>query len=123
MNFKVLIIDDEEEICLLLSGILRSMGYETDCAGTLGDGFDKLLKHQPQVVFLDLNLPDGSGFTLIPKIKESSPETRVIIISAYDGGKERTTARKFGADHFIGKPFNKNLIKEAMLAVAQIEPQ
>ena len=69
---------------------------------------------QPAVLFLDINLPDGSGLESISKIKSLSLNTKIIMISAYDGLKERNIANEKGADFFIGKPFNKEIVWSAM---------
>ena len=111
---KVLIIDDEEDICFLLAGMLRSRGYKTDYANTLKDGYNKLKEQNPSIIFLDLNLPDGSGFSMIPKIRNLFPDAKVAIISAYDGMSERNKAIDEGADFFISKPFNKESINRVL---------
>ncbi len=114
---SILIVDDEEEICLLLSGILRKYGYETKCAYNLEDGLKQLEDTAFHAIFLDLNLPDGVGFEIIPKIRSSDYYVKIIIISAYDGVSERQRASREGVDFFIGKPFNRQKIEEALETV------
>ena len=114
---KILIVDDEEEICLLLSGILKKYGYETNCAYNLEDGLKKIKSDIFQAIFLDLNLPDGVGFEIIPKIRAEENNAKVIIISAYDGVGERQRASRDGFDFFIGKPGNRKKIEEALETV------
>ncbi len=59
---RILILDDEEEICFLLAALLSKMGYQTDYVHTLDDGIQKISSEQPfDLFFLDLNLPDGLG--------------------------------------------------------------
>ena len=111
---KVLIVDDEVEICFLLAGILRKQGLNTNYVHSVKDGMDKIENNHYQTVFLDLNLPDGVGFQLIPAIKASDEETKVIIISAYDGIIERKNAMKNGADYFVSKPFSKGQVMKAL---------
>lgn len=114
MKEQILVVDDEVEICLLLSGMLRKMGFGTAYAHSVSDGIEKINKDNYDIVFLDLNLPDGLGFHLIPKIKRSNPVSKVIVISAYDGSVERQRAVDEGANFFIPKPFNKKMIIEAL---------
>ena len=117
MKENVLIIDDEIDICFLLSHMLKKRDYAVSFATTLEEGLMKLDEQAPGVLFLDINLPDGSGLEQISKIKGRFPNTRIIMISAYDGNNERTKARLEGADHFIGKPLNKELIYSALDAL------
>lgn len=114
MKEQILVVDDEVEICLLLSGMLRKMGFGAEYAHSVSEGIDKIGKREYDVVFLDLNLPDGLGFHLIPKVKKANPNSKVIIISAYDGSVERQRAMSEGAHFFIPKPFNKKMIVNAL---------
>ena len=111
---KVLIIDDELDICVLLSGILRILGIKAAFSTTLKDGIKRLSDEDFELLFLDINLPDGSGMETLPKIKFQNPELNVIMISAYDGESERRQAREKGALDFISKPFSTNKIKEKL---------
>ncbi|MGA0558211.1 response regulator [Larkinella sp. VNQ87] len=111
---KVLIVDDEADICLLLSGLLKRLGYQPTCANFLEEGRQRLAQQSYDAVFLDLSLPDGVGFELLSHIRLSEPDTKVIMISAFDGIAERKRALQEGADYFIGKPFNRNTIEQAL---------
>ena len=113
-NNKILIIDDETDICFLLASVLKKKGFDVSFVNSLTDGFPKVADIQPAVLFLDINLPDGSGLESISKIKSLSLNTKIIMISAYDGLKERNIANEKGADFFIGKPFNKEIVWSAM---------
>ncbi|MBO0934312.1 response regulator [Fibrella aquatilis] len=116
----VLIVDDEADICLLLSGLLRRLGYQPTCAHFLEDGRQCLSRQHFDAVFLDLNLPDGLGFDLLPLIKreDSSPEkAKVVMISAFDGAAERKRATDQGADYFMGKPFTRKTVEQALESI------
>ncbi len=114
---NILIIDDEVEICLLLSAIIQGYGYYTSYAHTISEGLIKFKEKHYDTVFLDLNLPDGVGFEFIPKAKKINHKSKFIIISAYDRSMERKNAKLHGASTFIGKPFNKNAIIEALVNI------
>lgn len=116
---RVLIVDDEADICLLLSGLLRRLGYQPTCAHFLEEGRRCLRSQQFDAVFLDLNLPDGLGFDLLPTIKTTHNETKVIMISAFDGNAERSRATEQGADYFIGKPFTRKSVEQALQAISE----
>ncbi|MCC6400363.1 MAG: response regulator [Flavobacteriales bacterium] len=103
-----LLVDDEEEICLLLSAILKRAGAECHIAHTVAEGRAALNRTTYDAVFLDVNLPDGLGYELIPEIKAVRPDARCIAISAMDSERDRAVAA--GADVFIPKPFNREVI-------------
>jgi DNA-binding response OmpR family regulator len=111
---RVLIIDDESDICLLLSGLLRKLGYIPTCAQYIEEGRQCLSSQQYDAIFLDLNLPDGLGFDLLPIIREEQKNARVIMISAFDGQAERRRAQEQGADFFVGKPFTRLSVEKAL---------
>lgn len=111
---KILIIDDEEEICALLSGMLRKQGYYVEADLTVAGGFRTFMDGDFNLVFLDLNLSDGSGFDLIPRLKEAKPQIQIYIISAYDGQTEQEKAIASGASGFISKPFSRAKIEGAV---------
>lgn len=104
----VLLIDDEIEICFLLGNMLRRSGVECEVAHTLEEGRKQLTEGIFDFVFLDIHLPDGLGYELIPEIREHQPSAQVIAISAVDA--ERRNAQERGADLFIPKPFDKGSI-------------
>jgi len=115
MNFKnALVIDDEVEIGMLLSTMLSGLGMEANYASNLDAGFRLYEETKPQLVFLDLNLPDGSGFSLVPKIKNNNNHTRIVVITAQDGAKERAMAQQLGVDFILPKPLNRQYILEAL---------
>lgn len=114
---RVLIVDDEADICLLLSGLLRRLGYQPTCANFIEDGRQCLHNQRFDAIFLDLNLPDGLGFDLLPIIKEEQTDAKVIMISAFDGQTERRRATEQGADYFIGKPFTRRSVEMALQTI------
>jgi two-component system OmpR family response regulator len=114
---RVLIIDDEADICLLLSGLLRRLGYQPTCAHFIEEGRQCLSSQQFDAIFLDLNLPDGLGFDLLSAIKELQADAKVIMISAFDGQAERRRATDQGANYFIGKPFTRRSVEMALQTI------
>ncbi|HEY0977437.1 MAG TPA: response regulator [Flavobacteriales bacterium] len=104
----VLLIDDEKEICFLLSNVLRRTGALCTEAHSVAQGRSALRDRHFDAVFVDIHLPDGLGYDLIPEIRNTQPEARVIAISAVDNERLNATAR--GADLFIAKPFDRTSI-------------
>ena len=114
---RVLIVDDEADICLLLSGLLRRLGYQPTCAHFIEEGRQCLSTQHFDAVFLDLNLPDGLGFDLLSLIRKEPNNTKIIMISAFDGQAERRRATEQGADYFIGKPFTRLSVETALQTI------
>ena len=107
----VLIVDDEKEICFLLAALLKQMGYNTDYAYSLEEGAEKLSGGGGfDIVFLDLNLPDGLGYKLIPEIKQVNQNAHVVMISAHDSILQRIKSETQGVDQYLSKPFSRDHI-------------
>ncbi|HNP18762.1 MAG TPA: response regulator [Fulvivirga sp.] len=107
-----LIVDDEKEICFLLKYQLHKLGIESVLAHNLTDGLEKFSPAEHDMVFLDINLPDGNGLDAIPLLKKKKKDVNVIVISAYNTESEQNRASDLGADVFLGKPFNKLMITQ-----------
>lgn len=80
---KVLIIDDEIDLCLLLKEYFIHKKYEVAIAHTLDEGRAKLKDNQPNILFLDNNLPDGTGWSSAPVIAAENPDMDIILMSAF----------------------------------------
>ncbi|HXB45969.1 MAG TPA: response regulator [Puia sp.] len=113
-NKKVLIVDDEVDICNLLSWILKQKNLAATYVNTLSDAQAALKKDVPSILFLDNYLPDGFGVEFIQFVKENYPATKIIMITAHDSFSEKQKALNKGADFFISKPFTKALINETI---------
>jgi len=111
---RALIIDDEMDICFLLSSIIRSKDLQASYVNSLAEAVPVLDKLHPDMIFLDNHLPDGLGVDFITQVKKSYPGTKVVMITAYDNLSERTKAFNNGADVFITKPFNKDIITKTV---------
>ena len=107
---KALIIDDEIDICYLLSGILRNKNIQPNYVNTIGEAVNALEIHHPEIVFLDNHLPDGMGVDLIKDIKLILPQATLVMITAYDTASDRSKAIAEGVDFFIAKPFSRETI-------------
>lgn len=116
---KALIVDDETDICCLLSSILKQKNIQTAFAGSLAEA-DRMLQSSDfyYYVFLDNDLPDGLGINQIKRWKEKFPFIHVIMITAHDSYEERRRASKDGADNFIAKPFSKENILNSIVSTS-----
>jgi two-component system, OmpR family, response regulator len=113
-NLTVLIVDDEPDICFLLGNMLKQKSFIPVIANTLSEGLDKLRQCAPSLLFLDIHLPDGSGLDIVRGIRRDFPGLKIIMMSAYDGMKERSRAIEEGADIFISKPLSRDLITQSV---------
>lgn len=82
-NKKVVIIDDEVDLSLLLQSYLKKKGYHVQIAHTIAEGLEAIAANQPRLVFLDNNLPDGTGWEIAPQISREYPALFIFLISAF----------------------------------------
>lgn len=110
MKPKVMIVDDEEVIREFVKSCLQSAGYEvTEAADAAAlKSFNGL---QPDIVLLDLKLPDADGLTLLPQVKKSWPEAEVIVLTGHGSIEAAVEATKRGAYYFQPKPFDCSTLK------------
>ena len=110
-NPSILIVDDERDICYLLSNILKQKSIQSVFATSLSEANDIMENESGfSFIFLDNNLPDGQGLDHIKQIKKKCPQCKIIMVTAQDDKAARDKASKEGADFFIGKPFSSELI-------------
>jgi two-component system OmpR family response regulator len=114
---KVLIIEDEGDMCLLLNIMLNGKEMELDHVKSLQTAEEYLQKENPSVVILDNKLPDGFGIDFISTIKKNYPAIKIIMISGYDGSA-KDLALENGADMFLEKPFTKDQLYNAVNQLA-----
>ena len=110
---KVLIVEDEGDMCLLLNILLKGKEMELDHVNTLAAAEEHLQKEQPDVIILDNELPDGLGIDFIGFIKTNYPATRIIMISGFDAAA-KDVALDNGADIFLEKPFSKDQLYSSL---------
>jgi two-component system, OmpR family, KDP operon response regulator KdpE len=101
----VLVIDDEPQIRRLLRTTLNRASYDVCEAATAREALDALAISQPDVVLLDLGLPDRDGLELVPLIRKQSDAT-LLVVSARDATDQKVTALDLGADDYVTKPFD-----------------
>lgn len=104
-KFKVLIIDDEQPIRRLLRMTLETNDYKVIEEGTGKDGLMAATMSQPDVILLDLGLPDEDGLAILKRLREWS-NIPVIVITVRDDEITKITALDSGADDYVTKPFN-----------------
>jgi DNA-binding NtrC family response regulator len=110
-----LIVDDEEELCLLLGSYLRKQQTKSIYAFNLSTAFEKAILLRPDLVFLDHNLPDGTGLEALPKLMKLLPNAKFIMISAMENIKSEAMLK--GAYDFIEKPLSFGALDKVLATI------
>jgi len=111
-QFKILVIDDEENIRKMLKKSLENSGYQVDLALAGEEGVEKVLKNGYDLIMLDLKLPGMEGEEVLKEIRNKDILTPVLIITGYGSIESAVTVMKLGAVDYLQKPFNPDEIKE-----------
>jgi DNA-binding NtrC family response regulator len=106
MKPVILVVDDEEAIRLFLQATLEDQGYEVLTAGTGGEGLDLAKEKVPDLVLLDLMLPDMSGIQVLGGLKTALPHLCVVMITSYRETDTAVQAMKLDAFDYVNKPIN-----------------
>jgi two-component system, OmpR family, KDP operon response regulator KdpE len=101
---RILVVDDEPAILRFLRPALEANGYEMLSVGTLAEALKMIAASAPDIVVLDLGLPDGDGKEVIRRVREWS-DVPIIVLSARDREIEKIESLDLGADDFVNKPF------------------
>jgi DNA-binding response OmpR family regulator len=109
----ILIVDDEKDLCTLLSFVCIRKNYTVSCAYNLQDALTQI-ESFPKLMFLDNNLPDGLGSEMIEQLKLRSPLTKIVFISASSDKKTANHALIPGVDYFLDKPFQLQGVREIL---------
>ena len=113
---KVLIIEDEGDMCLLLNILLNGEEMELDHVQNLTAAGEYLEKEQPNVIILDNKLPDGFGVDFISYIKKNYPAIRIIMTSGFSASA-KDVALENGADIFLEKPFTRDQLYQSIMSL------
>jgi len=107
---RILIIEDEITLNKTLAEGLKEFGYQSDVVETLKDGEYYLDIRNYDLILMDWMLPDGNSIDIIPDIKANTPKTAVVVLSARDDNESEISALRAGADDFIRKPFDFDVL-------------
>lgn len=103
-RLRALVVDDEPAILRMLKPVLEANNYHVSSAGTIAESIKCIATDSPDIVVLDLGLPDGDGKDVIRQVRSWS-DVPIIILSARDREAEKIEALDLGADDFVNKPF------------------
>ena len=104
MNEKILLVDDEAQLRQMVSGLLARAGYQVIEAADCAQARAAMAEGRPDAVLLDVMLPDGDGFSLLPELRRFG-DIPVLYLSARDEDEARLQGLGLGADDYITKPF------------------
>jgi two-component system OmpR family response regulator len=114
---RVLVVEDDETILELLSGSLRFAGFDVVTAASGAEALRAVAASKPDLVLLDVMMPDGDGFGVVRQLRSSGPHVPVIFLTARDGVHERVAGLALGADDYVTKPFSVEEVVERIRAV------
>jgi DNA-binding response OmpR family regulator len=107
MAEKILVIDDEESTVQLISILLERRGYEVIKAYRAEDGLRKAYRHQPDLVLLDIMMPDMNGWEVCKRMREMS-DMPIIFLTAHGDVKDVVRGLEMGADDYVVKPYDND---------------
>ncbi len=118
---KILIIDDEVDICEMLKDFFSARGYQVMYALTGQGGLDAFNIERPQIVMLDLFLGDIYGLEVLKRIKTIDRSSVVIIITGSGSKEDEKKTKELGADFYLDKPFSVAALKKLLLEIIKDE--
>jgi two-component system OmpR family response regulator len=116
-TLKVLVVDDEPNIRDLLSASLRFAGHQVATAANGNDAITMIAETNPDIVLLDVMLPDISGFGVTKKIRGMGIETPILFLTARDDTEDKVTGLTVGGDDYVTKPFSLDEIMARISAI------
>jgi DNA-binding NtrC family response regulator len=113
-NNSILVVDDEKLISWSLATMLKKEGYEVETAASGAEATQKFESFRPELVLLDICLPDVNGLELLKRFKAANEELYAIMITAYAHADSAVLALRDGAEDYFGKPFNLDAVKHVV---------
>jgi len=114
---RILLVEDETVFAKAVKKHLERAGYKIDLAGDLEEAREHYKNDDPDLILLDMRLPDGSGLDLLSEIKSSVTNTSVLVMSAYGELEDAVSAMKLGASDYLKKPID---LKELLINIEKV---
>ncbi|MCG6963147.1 MAG: sigma-54 dependent transcriptional regulator [Acidobacteria bacterium] len=115
----ILLVEDDQDVAVALKAILEQEGHSVEIAGSLAGARETLDERLPEIVLIDLGLPDGSGLDLLDEIRATDEVVGVIMLTGSSNPELVVECMKRGADHFLPKPVHRLLILETVARVVR----
>lgn len=106
MSKRILLVEDEPDMKVILRDNLEYEGYEVLAADTGEEGLEVALRERPDLILLDVMLPKMSGYEVCRRLRAAGLTTSIVMLTARNAEIDRITGLEFGADDYIGKPFS-----------------
>lgn len=116
---RILIVEDEDSLREGLVDLIRAAGHEVDAAATASDGIDIAQADEPDLVVLDVMLPDGSGFDICESLRRTHPEIAILMLTARGSEEDKVKGLNAGADDYVTKPFGARELLARIEAVSR----
>ena len=105
-RFKVLVIEDDRKLADALRAGISAEGYDVEVASSAEEGFFLVHSGRPDLVVLDLTLPQRNGLDLLRQLRSEKVDVRVMVLTSHTSVQDRVEGLKSGADDYLGKPFS-----------------
>lgn len=112
---RILVVDDEKEICEVTRSFLARKNYDIFTAATGEQAIDIVKKERPHLILLDIRLGNDSGLDVLRKVREIDNKIKVIMVTALDDEETIRQAKAYGADDYIAKPFTAAYLNDLIL--------
>jgi len=116
---KILVVEDEAEICEFLGNFFKKRGHAVFAVTNPLEALPVVEKERPQIILLDIIMPNMSGLELLEKIRAKDKDAKIIMVSVADEPPNVEEARRLGADDFVKKPFDVDYLEEVVMAKIQ----
>jgi two-component system KDP operon response regulator KdpE len=118
---RILLVDDEPAIQRSVGPLLRARGYDVEIAGTAADALRLFIEHPPDLIVLDLGLPDMAGTEVCRRIRAES-DVPIVVLSARGAESDKVNALDLGADDYVTKPFGpEELLARIRVALRRLQ--
>ncbi|MGQ0810785.1 MAG: PAS domain S-box protein [Nitrospiraceae bacterium] len=118
---RILIVDDDPDICVALQDLLRHDGYHVVFVGTCKDAFAAFRRSHYNAVLLDVGLPDGDGLSVLPVLQDLDPSLPVIILTAFTTTERTIGSLSKGAFAYLTKPYNRDELRATLTRAAGVK--
>ena len=110
----ILVVDDQENMCWILSKVLENAGFTVETAGTVAKALAIAAHQPPDAVIIDYRLPDQNGFELFVELRKHQPTLPGVLITSYGSKKLREAALRLGFVAYFDKPFDNQALIAAL---------
>jgi len=112
---RILVVDDEIDICVATKNFLTRKGYEVFTAQTKDEALEAVKQNRPAIILLDIRLKEASGIDILKEVKKSDKDIKVVMVTALDDEENMKLAKAWGADEYVAKPFTVEYLNDVLL--------